>query len=181
MDLPLGFAENKGNKVCKLTKSLHVLKQASRQWNIKLTTALLTHDLFKVIWTTLYSQQKVGQKLVIILVYVDDLMITENDDTLIQDTKNILQTCFKIKDLRNLKFFLGIEFDRKKDGILIHQRKYVVELISDIGFTGAKPFQTPLEVNKKLISLEFDQYVQDNTNQPLSDPSEYQSLIGRLL
>lgn len=38
-------------------------------------------------------------------------------------------------------------------------------MISDLGFTGAKPFQTPLEVNKKLNSLEFDQYMQNDTDQ----------------
>lgn len=89
----------------------------------------------------------------VILVYVDDLMITGNDATLIQETKDKLQHCFKIKDLGDLKYFLGIEFARNKEGILMHQRKYAVELISDLGFTGAKPFQAPLEVNKKLTSL----------------------------
>uniref|UniRef100_A0A3Q7HIY5 Reverse transcriptase Ty1/copia-type domain-containing protein n=1 Tax=Solanum lycopersicum TaxID=4081 RepID=A0A3Q7HIY5_SOLLC len=107
--------------------------------------------------------------------------LAQIDGDLIQATKDHLQLSFKIKDLGDLKYFLGIEFARNKDGILMHQRKYVVELISDLGFTGAKPFQTPLEVNKKLTSFEFDQHMQDDTDHLLSDPGEYQRLIGRLL
>lgn len=64
---------------------------------------------------------------------------------------------------------------------MIHQRKYVVELISDLGFTGSKPSQAPLEVNKKFTSLEFDQHIQDDTDHLLSDPEEYQRLVERLL
>lgn len=42
MSLPLGFAVQGKNKVCKLLKSLYGLKQASGQWNIKLSEALLS-------------------------------------------------------------------------------------------------------------------------------------------
>uniref|UniRef100_A0A3Q7ITK6 Reverse transcriptase Ty1/copia-type domain-containing protein n=1 Tax=Solanum lycopersicum TaxID=4081 RepID=A0A3Q7ITK6_SOLLC len=63
----------------------------------------------------------------------DDLLIIGSDMRLIQETKNILQTNFKIKDLGELIFFLSIEFARSNEGILMHQRKYALELISDFG------------------------------------------------
>ena len=56
----------------------------------------------------------------IILVYVDDMMITGNDIRLIQETKQTLQDTFKMKDLGDLKYFLGIEFARSNKGIVIH-------------------------------------------------------------
>ena len=55
----------------------------------------------------------------IILVYVDDMMITGNDIRLIQETKQKLQDTFKMKDLGDLKYFLGIEFSRSNKGIVI--------------------------------------------------------------
>ena len=179
MDLALRFSSDNRHQVCKLSKSLYGIKQASRQWTIKLTIALTSLRFIQSQFDYSLFTKKSGPHIVIVLVYVDDLLITGSDGDLIQATKDHLQLSFKIKDLGDLKYFLGIEFARNKDGILMHQRKYVVELISDLGFTGAKPFQTPLEVNKKLTSFEFDQHMQDDTDHLLSDPGEYQRLIGR--
>lgn len=75
----------------------------------------------------------------IVLVYVDDLLITGNDPALIQETKQVLHSHFKIKDLRELKYFLGIEFCRSAQGILLNQRKYALELVSETGLAGSKP------------------------------------------
>uniref|UniRef100_A0A3Q7IJJ2 Reverse transcriptase Ty1/copia-type domain-containing protein n=1 Tax=Solanum lycopersicum TaxID=4081 RepID=A0A3Q7IJJ2_SOLLC len=66
--------------------------------------------------------KKEGEKIVIILVYVDDLLLTDNDGFMIQHTKDVLHTTFKIKDLGELKYFLGIEFARSEAGILMHQK-----------------------------------------------------------
>uniref|UniRef100_A0A3Q7I1H2 Reverse transcriptase Ty1/copia-type domain-containing protein n=1 Tax=Solanum lycopersicum TaxID=4081 RepID=A0A3Q7I1H2_SOLLC len=101
---------------------------------------------------------------------------------LIQETKSILQTNFKIKDLGELKFFLGIEFARSSEGIfLMHQRKYALELISDLGLGGTKLVGAPVEVNQKFTSIVFDQHVHSQHDPVLNDPGPYQRLVGRLL
>uniref|UniRef100_A0A3Q7HQ83 Reverse transcriptase Ty1/copia-type domain-containing protein n=1 Tax=Solanum lycopersicum TaxID=4081 RepID=A0A3Q7HQ83_SOLLC len=79
--------------------------------------------------------------------YVDDLLITGSDPSLIQDTKQVLHNHFKIKDLGELRYFLGIEFCRSASGIVMSQRKYALELISEAGLAGAQPVSTPLECN----------------------------------
>lgn len=92
----------------------------------------------------------------IVLIYVDNLLLTGNDIVMIKETKKALQHAFKITDLGELRYFLGLEFARYEDGILMHQRKYTLELIADIGLAGAKPVTTPMELNQKLTSVEFN-------------------------
>lgn len=70
-----------------------------------------------------------GTCLVIILVYVDDLLITGNDEMLIAEAKHVLHQKFRLNDLGELKYFLGIEVLRSKKGIILNQRKYVLEII----------------------------------------------------
>ncbi|XP_070008477.1 uncharacterized mitochondrial protein AtMg00810-like [Nicotiana sylvestris] len=109
---------------------------------------------------------------VIILMYVDDFLITRNNDRLLYDTRVELQKKFKMKDLGELKFFLGIEFTRSKEGILMCQRKYALELIYETCLGGEKPSGTPLDLNKKLTSVEYDKCIQ-NCKQEVQVLSQY--------
>ncbi|XP_015166872.1 uncharacterized mitochondrial protein AtMg00810-like [Solanum tuberosum] len=94
--------------------------------------------------------------IVIILVYVDDMLITGSSGSSINKAKGILHQKFKVKDLGELKYFLGIEILRSQQGIILNQRKYVLELISELGLSGAKPVGTPMEMNAKLTTAEYD-------------------------
>ena len=69
----------------------------------------------------------------IVLVYVDDLLVTENSVQLITQTRNDLKLQFKMKDLGELKFSLGIEFARSKKGIVMSQKKYALDLVDEMG------------------------------------------------
>ncbi|MDV3143949.1 MAG: reverse transcriptase domain-containing protein, partial [Candidatus Phytoplasma australasiaticum] len=125
----------------------------------------------------MFTKRK-GSALVIVLVYVDDLLITGNDYKLIQETKGVLHHYFKIKDLGELKYFLGIEFSRSAQGIFMSQRKYALELVSEAGLAGVKPATTPLECNMKLTSADFPT---DANDELFPDVSKYQRMIGKLL
>ena len=93
--------------------------------------------------------------LVILLVYVDDMMITGNDLNLIQQTKEVLQDTFKMKDLGELRYFLGIEFARSQEGIVMHQRKYSLEIISEAGLGAAKPASTTIDPYVQLTTKDM--------------------------
>jgi len=56
-----------------------------------------------------------------------------------------------MKQLENLKYFLGIEVARSKHGIFLCQRKYTIELLSKIGLLESKLIDTPIEQNHKLF------------------------------
>lgn len=103
--------------LCTLTKSLYGLKQANRRWNIKLTTTLVDSGYKQSHFAYSLFTKNQGDSLVVILIYVDDLLFTENDPKLILDIKRILNGNFKIKDLGDLRYFLRTEFARNEIGI----------------------------------------------------------------
>jgi len=186
MVIPPGFCrQGATGKVCKLHKSLYGLKQAPRQWNLKLTEALVQLGFVQSHYDYSLFTKKVNKELIVVLVYVGDLLVTGSCSNLIVQTRNDLKLKFKMKDLGELKFFLGIEFARSKEGYVMSQRKYALELISEMGLSGAKPVSTPLDPNLKLTSIEYDTHVQGSgttiLDRPLKDVGKYQRLVGRLL
>ncbi|XP_055819261.1 uncharacterized mitochondrial protein AtMg00810-like [Solanum dulcamara] len=152
--------------------------------------AFLQRDLYEKVYMTIpegfsnkarKSGQKEGDKTAIVLVYVDDLLLIGTDQSMIQYTKKALHTTFKIKNLGELMYFLGIEFARNKDRILMHQRKYALELEADMGLSGAKLVLTLIDQAQKLTTTEFDKYVPlAHEDLLLKDPTSYQKLIGRV-
>ncbi|XP_060170407.1 uncharacterized mitochondrial protein AtMg00810-like [Lycium barbarum] len=88
-----------------------------------------------------------------------------------------------MKDLGELKYFLGIKFSTSKEGILMHQRKYSLELISELGLSTSKPAYTPIHTNLKLKTKECDDHLKVSCIEDPLLPNLwlYQRLIGRLL
>uniref|UniRef100_A0A3Q7GJL0 Reverse transcriptase Ty1/copia-type domain-containing protein n=1 Tax=Solanum lycopersicum TaxID=4081 RepID=A0A3Q7GJL0_SOLLC len=122
---------------------------------------------------------KVGDDIVVVLIYVDDLLVAGSSCQMIEEKKQVLKDHFRIKDLGDLSFFLGNEFARNSEGILMHQRKYELELISDLGLGSSKPMSTPAKLNLKLTKPEFDNLVGDESDSLLLNPGEYQRFVGR--
>ena len=88
----------------------------------------------------------------------------------IEDAKSFLKDQFKLKDLGQLKHFLGIEVARSNKGIALLQRKHDLEILEDVRYLGAKPASFPIEQNLSLSKFNGDY---------ISDPSSYRRLIGQ--
>ncbi|XP_062005915.1 uncharacterized mitochondrial protein AtMg00810-like [Rosa rugosa] len=170
MSPPPGLRRQGENYVCRLNKSLYGLKQASRQWFSKFTEAILDAGFIQSKADYSLFVQKVGNSLTVLLIYVDDILITGNNLDSIRATKEFLHARFRIKDLGDLKFFLGIEIARSHKGIYLSQRKYALEIIKDTGFLGVKPVDFPMEECKL-----------SNKGELLKDPAVYRRLVGRLI
>ncbi|GJV02856.1 retrovirus-related pol polyprotein from transposon TNT 1-94 [Tanacetum coccineum] len=174
MRVPLGYvgqgksvlAENLLDQslVCKLKKSLYGLKQAPRQWFAKLSSALLDFG---------YSQSKTDYSLFVkqhnasftaVLVYVDDLLITGNDEGQIHSLKSQLSSVFHMKDLGELSYFLGLEVSKSSQSIFISQHKYTKELLKENRVLNNKPYRLPMDPNLKLKA---------DVGTPLPDPEVY--------
>ncbi|KAK3042006.1 hypothetical protein RJ639_001708 [Escallonia herrerae] len=81
---------------------------------------------------------------IVVLIYVDDVIVTGTDSAKISWLKHYLDAKFHIKDLGKLKYFLGIEVARSSDGIELSQRKYVLDILTKCGLTGCKPSSSPI-------------------------------------
>lgn len=107
----------------------------------------------------------------IVVVYVDDIILTGNNITIIQSLKDHLHKTFSIKDLGQLSFFLGIEFGYSADGITLTQGKFTREMLNDSKIQSFKTVVTPLPLSLKLDA---------NTGILLADPSYYICMLGKL-
>ena len=85
-----------------------------------------------------------------LLLYVDDMIITSNDLSGIQELKDFLSQQFEMKDLGHLSYFLGLEITHSTNGLYITQAKYVSNLLSRAGLTDNKTVDTPVEFNAHL-------------------------------
>lgn len=171
MKLPQGFTSSDPTKVCRLRKSLYGLRQSPRCWYVKLSDALekfgFSHDYAD---HSLFSKIR-GSVTLHILVYVDDFVIAYNDSTALQEFKDYLRRCFRMTDLGNLKYFLGIEVARNASGLYLSQRKYALDIIAETGLLGCKPCYVPVELNHKLAEA----------TGPLANAKQYRRLVGRLI
>lgn len=69
---------------------------------------------------------------------------------------------FEIKDLRLLKYFLGIEVARSKDEILLPQRNYVLDILQDSGMLGCRLCETPIKFNHRLLATKGHRLIDIN-------------------
>jgi len=171
MKLPQGISSTLPNAVCKLNKSLYGLKQASRQWYSKLTEVLYakgyqhsSNDYSLFYKTTTTSSVFLG-------VYVDDIILTGDDEAEIHTLKTYLDQVFKIKDLGLVHYFLGIEVIQVEEGLLLTQRKFARELLQEFGCADSRSVSCPLDLSQKLTV---------DAGELLDDPSLYRRGIGKL-
>lgn len=152
MEIPPGLKDSSSTgKVCKLKKALYSLKQSPRAWFERFSRAMQRFG-YKQSQAdhTLFIKHHSQGKVTALIVYVDDIVLTSNDDGEIQNLKHRLANEFEIKDLGTLKYFLGIAVARSKHGIFISQRKYILDLLKETGMLGCKATDNPVEVNVKL-------------------------------
>ena len=110
------------NKVCKLKKSLYRLKQSPRAWFGRFTKSMIRMNYHQSQGDhTLFIKHNSSGKLTALIVYVDDIIVTGNDEWEIQRLKTSLSNESEIKDLGSLKYFLRIEVTHSKGGIFISQ------------------------------------------------------------
>ena len=110
-------------------------------------------------------------KLLIIVLYVDDLILT-GDELFILSCKEDLAREFEMKDLGLLHYFLGLEIWQHSDGLFVSQGKYAWEILEKFNMHGCKPVDTPLPGGWRK---------EDATSTEVVDANVYQQLVGSLM
>ena len=163
-------AQGEIGKVCRIQKSLYGLQQNPRAWFDKFSQAVEKFGLQKSKSDHSVFYRNSGSGIILLVVYVDDIVITESDSTGISSLKSFLHNQFHTKDLGMLRYFLGVEVKRSKHGIFLSQRKYVLDLLFEIGKLGAKPCSSPMAPSVHLI----------REGKLFKDPERYRRLVGKL-
>ncbi|CAJ2663478.1 unnamed protein product [Trifolium pratense] len=174
MDVPPGYREDiAANTVCKLKKALYGLKQSPRAWFGRFTKVMVGLGFKQSQGDhTLFVKHSKSGGVTVLLVYVDDIIVTGDNEEEQQMLSQHLAKEFEIKTLGKLKYFLGIEVAHSKKGIFISQQKYITDLLQETGKTACKPACTPIDPNIKLGNAEEDVAV---------NKERYQRLVGKLI
>ncbi|XP_057959488.1 uncharacterized mitochondrial protein AtMg00810-like [Malania oleifera] len=118
----------------------------------------------------MFFQQFESGKKTILIVYVDDIILIGDDTVEMERLKKVLASEFEVKDLRQMRYFLGMEVARSAKGISVSQRKYILDLLTETGMLGCKPSETPIEVVKRV----------EDCGIPVKK-ERYQRLVGKLI
>ncbi|KAM1023651.1 hypothetical protein ACFX2A_045494 [Malus domestica] len=158
--------------VCKLIKSLYGLKQAPRAWNSKFTSYLAAMNFQVSASDTSLFIKKDDSDIVILLLYVDDIILTGSNSVKIQKMIDELSEVFELKDMGQLTYFLGLQISYKDNGdIFLNQSKYIRDVIHKAGMDSCKPAATPCKPHDQLVI---------SGGSLLTDPSLYRSIVGSL-
>uniref|UniRef100_A0A2N9G7D2 Integrase catalytic domain-containing protein n=1 Tax=Fagus sylvatica TaxID=28930 RepID=A0A2N9G7D2_FAGSY len=171
MQAPPGYSDCP-DKVCLLRRALYGLKQAPRAWFAKFSSIVHQFGFSSSSHDTALFIRRSDKGMILLLLYVDDMIITGDDHSGISDFKLFLHQQFEMKDLGHLSYFLGLEVSSDSTGYYLSQAKYASDLLSRAGLTDTKVVSTPLEMNARLTPL-------DGT--PLSDATLYRQLVGSLV
>lgn len=155
MAQPRDFEDStKPHHVCRLNKALYGLKQAPQAWFTKLKHYLIT-DMFRACRsnTSLFVHHSIHVT-IYTLVYVDDVIVTDNNATFLDQFINRLNKTFSLRDLGSLHYFLGLQVTRSNTSLTLSQQQYIQEVISKGYMTSSKPASIPTDPAMKLNNHE---------------------------
>ena len=148
---PEGFLiTGKERTVYKLKKALYGLRQAPRAWNVKLN-GILQELGFKRCSKepSLYRKDK-KKHVLIVVVYVDDLLVTGSSYQDILEFKKDMSKRFEMIDLGKLTYYLGIEVHQHETGISLRQDIYAAKILEEAGMSSCNSTSVPMDINVKL-------------------------------
>ncbi|GAU31071.1 hypothetical protein TSUD_322080 [Trifolium subterraneum] len=166
------FAPMTRMETIRLKKALYGLKQAPRAWNRRIDKFLIDIGFVKCVTEHgVYVKKHDEKGLIVMCLYVDDLLITGSNDKYISEFKSDLKREFEMTDLGHMTYFLGIEFLRTDQGILMLQTRYAKEILKKFEMDKCNSALSPAEPRLQLSK---------STEEEDVDPTSYRQLIGSL-
>ena len=158
------------SKVCHLQRHFMALNKLHELGLPNSSLSSLAWVTWSVIMIVLFLR-RINKDTILLLLYMDDMIITGDDLSGIQELKDFLSQQFEMKDLGHLSYFLGLEITHSTDGLYITQAKYASKLLSQAGLIDSKTVDTLVKLNAHLTS---------SGGKPLSNPSLYKPMVGSL-
>ena len=172
MEQPEGFRETSdsgGRMVLKLKKSLYGLKQSGRNWNKLLHDYLIGAGFIRNPADHCVYKRQIGEKVIILLVWVDDVVIAASDIDLMNEFKETMKQQFRMKDLGKISNFIGIDFEQVDGTIRMNQKRYILRMLNKFEMGECKPRTTPCEQK-----LEYG-------SEEAVDQTKYREIVGSLI
>ena len=115
MHPPPGYS-HPPQKVYLLRRALYGLKQALRAWFAKFSSTIARLGFTSSPHDSALFIHRTNKGIILLLLFVDDMIITGDDSMAISDLQNYLSQHFKTKDLGSLSYFLGLEVSSGSNG-----------------------------------------------------------------
>jgi hypothetical protein len=169
---PMGFVDpSQLDRVCRLNKSLYVLKQTPWAWYRRFSTYLLTLRFIKAKSDTSLFLFHHGTNMVYLLLYIDDIVLTTSSTVLLQHTISALKQEFAMKDLDPLHHFLSVSVQHQVNGLFLTQCQFTLDILEHAGMVDCKPVSTPVDMQVKVSTA---------SGPPVTDPTQFRSLTEAL-
>lgn len=169
---PPGFEHpNFPNHICKLRKAIYGQQQASRAWYKEFEMFLVKLGFTNSHSDTSLFIQHCHSFTIYFLVYVDDIIITGSNLSVVTKVIQKPSAQFSLKDLGPLNYFLGVEVQQEVDGILLSQCKYIKDLLCDTNMHNCNGISTPMTSS---CALQVD------VSATPIDESAYRRILGKL-
>jgi hypothetical protein len=117
-------------------------------------------------------RKKVGSHLIILILFVDDLILTGSDSKLLNHVKISFKKKFEMTDLGFLHYFLGLQVLQTNEGIFLSKSKYACDLLHCFHMDDCKPTPSPFQSEVKLTAT---------CTSPEVDATLHCQLVGSLL
>ncbi len=166
------------SQVYQLQKALYGLHQAPLAWNNKLHEELLTTGYIQLASDrSVYIREEAspkGKRLVVVLVYVDDLIFVSNEENALIDASEEFLEIFEGTDLGDVSWYLGVHIKLEKGKCVFSQTAFIDEVLKEHQMEDANVSHTPMASN-------FYDELNANTTQKVINNTQYRSIIGSLL
>ena len=165
--------------LCKLKRSIYGFKQASRAWNTCFDTAVKSFGFEQCLDESCVYKKWNGDKVVFLVLYVDDILLIGNNVGLMNSVKKWLSINFDMKDLGEAAHILGIKVlrDRKKRMLGLSQALYIDTILTRFSMHDSKKGFLPFRHG---ISLSKDQCLKTDEETESMKTIPYASAVGSL-
>jgi hypothetical protein len=180
MRLPEHFDEKGVPVIVRLLKSIYGLKQASRAWNKAMHAVLIVFGFVQSKADPCIYVFELGAAFLAMAVYVDDFFVAFNDEAVFEALKSHLEKHFRIKDLGDLRWALGIRVtrDRQARTLSLDQEQYLSDMLKTFRMDQCVPVDTPEQPG--LLLTKAMSPADDVARQHMSS-IPYRSAVGKLM